>query len=219
MVDFLKSSVGKKYLMGLTGLVWVGFVFAHMLGNLLIFVSPEAYNSYGHALTSGNIIYVAETVLILSLISHVFLAISLTLGNKAARSSRYAMNPNGSKGSSVASNTMAIHGIITLFFIVYHLITFKFGTYYETTVHGVVMRDLHRLVLEVFQNPLYVAGYVFCLVLLGLHLKHGSSSVFQSFGVLTRSNEKTIKCLSAGYAAIVTLGFLSQPIYVFLFNR
>lgn len=219
MVDFLKSSVGKKYLMGLTGLVWVGFVLAHMLGNLLIFVSPEAYNSYGHALTSGNIIYIAETVLVVALVSHVFLAISLTIANKKSRASRYAMSPNGAKGSSVASNTMAIHGIITLFFIIYHLITFKFGSYYETTVHGVVMRDLHRLVLEVFQNPLYVVGYIVCLGLLGLHLKHGSSSVFQSFGILTRSNEKTVKCLSSAYAAIVTLGFLSQPIYVFLFNR
>lgn len=218
MIDFLKSTVGKKYLMGLTGLVWVGFVFAHMLGNLLIFVSPEAYNSYGHALTSGNIIYVAETVLIVSLVAHVALAMNLTMTNKQAKGTRYAASAKGDKAISLRSQTMAVHGMITLFFIVYHLITFKFGSYYETNVNGVVMRDLHKLILEVFTQPGYVVGYLICLVLLGLHLRHGSSSVFQSLGLLTRANEKTIETVSCFYAFIVTLGFLSQPIYVFLIH-
>lgn len=219
MVDFIKSSVGKKYIMGLTGLIWVGFVLAHMAGNLLIFVSPDAYNAYGHALTSGNFIYFAELVLVLGLATHIFFAIWLTLGNKQARPQRYAMNPNGEKGGSVASNTMAIHGIIILFFVVYHLITFKFGPNYQVMVHGTSMRDLHRLVIEVFHDPAYVVGYVVCLILLGMHLRHGVGSVFQSLGVLTRANEATIKKLACAYAVIVSLGFLSQPLYVFLFTR
>lgn len=216
-MSFLRTTIGKKYLMGLTGLVWAGFVLAHMAGNLLIFVSADAYNKYGHNLTSGNIIYVAEAVLILSFIVHVFCAISLTLANRAARGDqRYAMSPNGNKGSSVASRTMAIHGSILLVFLISHIASFKYGTYYETTVDGVVMRDLHRLIVESFQSPGFVAWYVVALIFLFFHLSHGFGSVFQSFGLKTKSNEKKICALSYLYGAIVVAGFLAQPIYCFL---
>ena len=108
MSGFLGSTVGKKYLMGISGLVWAGFVMAHMAGNLLMFVSADAYNAYGHALVSGNIIYVAEAVLILALITHVFCAVSLTLHNRSARPNRYAVAASGEKKVSGASRTMAV---------------------------------------------------------------------------------------------------------------
>ena len=82
MRNFLSSTIGKKYIMGITGLIWAGFVLAHMSGNLLMFISPDAYNVYGHMLTSGKMIYAIEAILILSLISHVFCAMSLTIQNR-----------------------------------------------------------------------------------------------------------------------------------------
>lgn len=216
MTGFLGSTVGKKYLMGITGLIWAGFVLAHMAGNLLIFVSTDAYNSYGHALTSGNIIYVAEAALISALIVHVFTAVSLTIANKKAKGSSYAFAAKGKKKVSLASRTMAVQGSLVLVFIILHIATFKFGTYYETTVHGVVMRDLAKLIQETFSNSGYVAWYVVCLILLGFHLSHGVGSTFQSLGLMEGSYRNLWKKLSYAYATIVALGFLSQPIYFFL---
>jgi succinate dehydrogenase / fumarate reductase cytochrome b subunit len=126
------------------------------------------------------------------------------------------MTPSGAKGVSLASQTMAIQGTLILVFVITHLIGFKFGAYYETTVNGVVMRDLHRLVVEVFSNPVAVAWYVIALILLGMHLSHGFGSIFQSLGLRTRSNAEKLNKLSWAYAVIVAGGFLSQPIYVFL---
>lgn len=219
MSGFFRSTVGKKYLMGITGLIWAGFVLAHMAGNLLIFVSPDAYNAYGHALTSGKFIYVAETVLILSFIVHVFSAISLTIQNRQAKESRYSVEASGAKAVTKASKMMAVQGSVVLVFIIMHILTFKFGTYYETTVDGVVMRDLHKLVIEVFQSPAYVVGYIVCLILLGFHLSHGVGSTFQSLGLLQRGMADKLKKLSYTYAVVVALGFISQPIYAFFFAK
>lgn len=216
MSGFLGSTVGKKYLMGITGLIWAGFVLAHMAGNLLIFVSADAYNSYGHALTSGNIIYVAETVLILALIVHVYTAVSLTMNNRAAKNQRYAVTASGKKKTTLASRTMAVQGSIILVFIILHLITFKYGVHYETTVNGTPMRDLARLMFEVFQQPGYVIWYLVALILLGFHLSHGVGSTFQSLGLMEGTYRNMWKKLSYAYATIVALGFIAQPVYIFL---
>ncbi len=127
MMGFLGSSVGKKFVMGLSGLVWAGFVLGHMLGNLLMFVSADAYNSYGHFLTSGKIIYVVEAVLLAALLAHVVAAVSLTIQNRKAKGTRYAVEPKGEKKSTAASRTMAVQGSVVLAFIVLHLAVFKYG--------------------------------------------------------------------------------------------
>jgi succinate dehydrogenase / fumarate reductase cytochrome b subunit len=217
MSDFLKSTVGRKYLMGLSGLVWAGFVFGHMAGNMLIFVSKEAYNSYGHFLTSGNFIYFVEAVLVIMLIAHIISAVSLILQNRRARPQGYAVSSNSEKNASLASRSMAVQGSVILAFVLLHLITFKFGAHYETTVNGVVMRDLARLVHEVFQQPIYVAGYFISLVVLGFHLRHGVTSIFQSFGLTGAYQNQIAKRLGFVYAAVVAAGFISQPLYVYFF--
>lgn len=214
---FLRSTVGKKYLMGLAGLIWAGFVFTHMAANLLIFFSPEAYNLYSHALTSSNLIFVAEAVLVLALILHVYLAVSLTLQNRSAKGSRYAVKAKGEKRARFASTTMGIQGSVILAFVILHLATFKYGTYYETTVNGVVMRDLFRLVIEVFQSPGYVVWYLVALILLGFHLSHGVGSVFQSFGWMNGRYQPLLRKASIIYAVVVASGFIAQPLYVYLF--
>lgn len=220
MLDFLKSTVGRKYIMGLTGLVWMGFVIVHMAGNMLIFVSPDMYNSYGHALVSNKLVlYGAESVLVLALIVHVTMAILLTRQNRSARGTQYAVLPKGSKSGSWASRWMGVQGSALLAFIILHLITFKYGTHYETNVNDVVMRDLHRLIIEIFHKPEYVAGYILALVLMMFHLSHGAGSVFQSFGVLERKMQSGIRKGAWVYAVIVAFGFLSQPLYVFLFHK
>ena len=212
---FFLSSIGKKYLMGFTGLIWAGFVLSHMLGNMLILVSPDAYNKYGHGIVTSGILIPAEIVLVLAFVVHVLMAVLLTVENRKARGNRYAVTPKGDKGGSLASRTMAMQGSIVLVFVILHLITFKFGTYYETTVGGVQMRDLHRLIIEVFHNPAYVTWYCVALVILGFHLRHGVQSIFQSFGFKNDHYAPMIQKAAIAYGVIVILGFLSQPFYVY----
>jgi succinate dehydrogenase / fumarate reductase, cytochrome b subunit len=210
------TTIGKKYLMGVTGLIWAGFVFGHMAGNLLLFISPDLYNAYGHALTSGNAIYLIEAVLIGALAIHIYAGITLTRLNRSARSQAYAVGPNGQKGASLASKTMAPQGLLILAFFILHIATFKYGTYYETTVNGVVMRDLYRLVAEAFMQPAYVVWYIVSLLLLGLHLSHGVGSLFQSLGWRNEKSEPTLKKIGFIYAFVVSAGFIAQPVYMFL---
>lgn len=217
MINFFSSSVGKKYLMGLSGLIWAGFIFVHMLGNMLILVSPDMYNAYGHAIVSNKpLLFATEVALIGALVTHVVCAVLLTKGNREARSSRYAATPNGRKAPAFASQWMAVHGSIILVFIISHLITFKFGAYYETTVNGVVMRDLAKLIFEVFQNPGAFGWYIVALVLLGFHLTHGVRSIFQSFGLLHPAYQPLIQKAGVAYAVVVAGGFIAQPVFVFL---
>lgn len=212
------TSVGKKFIMGVTGLIWAGFVMGHMAGNLLMFISSEAYNAYGHAITSGYSIYLIESVLLAAFAIHVFCAVALTIENRKARGpQKYAMSPNGSKGVSIASKTMAIQGSLILVFLILHIATFKYGTYYETTVHGVAMRDLYRLMHEVFQQPGYVVWYVVCLILLGFHLSHGFGSTFQSLGIKNERTEPLLNKLSILYGLVVAGGFISQPLFMLFF--
>ena len=217
MSGFFSSSIGKKYLMGLSGLVWAGFVFGHMAGNMTILISPDLYNRYGHAIVSNKpLLYGTEAILILSIIVHVALAINLTITNRRAKGHVMLQRPEGPKRTSLASQTMIVQGSILLVFIITHLMTFKFGAYYETTVDGVVMRDLAKLMKEVFTQPLAVGWYILSLFLLFAHLKHGFGSVFQSLGLLHPAYQNKIKAASWGYAIVVTLGFVSQPLYVFI---
>ena len=219
MLDFLKSTVGRKYVMGLTGLVWMGFIIGHMAGNMLLIFSADAFNAYGHAIVSNKILlYGAEITLVLALIAHVVTAISLTVRNKSSRSSRYAVQPNGDKGARFASSTMALQGSILLAFIILHLISFKYGAHYETTVDGVQMRDLHRLVIESFKQTGFVAWYCVALVIMMFHLSHGAHSIFQSFGILERKMQDKLRVFAWVYAVIVVGGFISQPLYVYFIH-
>jgi succinate dehydrogenase / fumarate reductase cytochrome b subunit len=101
-----------------------------------------------------------------------------------------------------------------LAFVVLHLWTFKYGEYYATSVDGVEMRDIHRLVVEKFQEPLYVGWYLLCLLILGMHLSHGVSASFQSLGLFA-SNHPTLKKLGLALAAVIAGGFILQPLLIF----
>lgn len=220
LCTYLKSSIGRKTLMGLSGLVMGGFVLGHMAGNLLVFVGPEAFNKYGHAIVSNKpLLYGTEAVLLLAVFIHMICGIWLTRDNKNARPSRYAVESNGDKEVSLASKTMIHSGVIIGVFIVLHLLHFKFGTYYSVAYDGVEMRDLFRNMLEVFSNPVYVAWYVGAVALLGFHLGHGMASCVQSLGFRHPVYSRYIDKGAKAYGLIVALGFISQPLFVFFFHR
>ena len=203
--------------MGLAGLGWTLFVAGHMAGNLLIFCGAETFNKYGHMIVSNKpLLYGTELFLIVCLLLHVGLGLILTIENKKAKPSKYQAQPVSDKRASFASRTMAYQGTLILAFIIYHLITFKYGPHYTIVHGGEPMRDLHRLVVEVFADPRYVLGYIICLILLGIHLSHGVSSIFQSLGFNHPKYTPTIKKAGWAYAIVVAGGFIAQPLYVFL---
>jgi len=212
-------TIMRKQAVGVTGLGLSVFVLTHMLGNLLILVGPQAYNEYSHALVSNPLIYLAEAGLIFIFVVHVGLALRLTLLNWKAQPQGYAVRARGAKAANPASKTMWAQGLTILVFVVLHLVTFKYGTHYEVNYGQGPIRDLHRLVLEVFHQPGYVAWYGFALVVLGLHLSHGVGSALQTLGFNHPKYELLKKTASHGYAVVVAAGFIVQPLYVFFLHK
>lgn len=191
-----------------------GFLLTHMAGNLLILCGPESYNKYSHALITNPFLPLAELGLVALFVVHVYFALALAVSNRRAKGQRHEVQPPhcSAKASSFAVKTMVYTGLVTFAFLVLHLITFKWGAHYSATYGGVEMRDLHRLVLEKFQEPLYVGWYCFALLVLGLHLSHGVSGLFQSLGLASVRN-CAVKKLGWAFAILITAGFIVQPIY------
>ncbi|MBX3020501.1 MAG: succinate dehydrogenase cytochrome b subunit [Bdellovibrionales bacterium] len=218
-MGWLTSSVGRKQLIGVTGLGLCGFLVAHMAPNMLILFSAEMYNKYSHALISNPLIYAAEVGLLLLFLGHLVFALRLSWMNWRARDTRYAVMSNGPKRTAWAQRSLWAQGLVILVFVILHLITFKYGTHYSVTYDGVEMRDLHKLVVEVFSEPAYVIWYVVALFVLFFHLRHGLGSSLQTLGINHPRYNCAIKVASWAYAVIVVGGFLSQPIYVYLLQR
>jgi succinate dehydrogenase / fumarate reductase cytochrome b subunit len=214
-VGYLTSAIGRKQIMAVTGLAWSLFVLSHMIGNLLIFAGSDTYNKYSYALTSNPLLIVAELGLVLTLALHIWNGLSLAFENRGARPTKYAMPTNGDKSARFQSKFMAFHGTLILVFIILHLITFKYGNHYATNIGGVEMRDLYKLVLEVFHSPGYIAWYAICMVGVGLHLSHGFYSSFASLGVFHPKFSPFLSKFGYLYAAVIGLGFIAPAIYVF----
>lgn len=214
--QYLSSSIGKKNLMGLTGLALCGFLVSHLLGNLLILCSAETFNNYGHALITNPLIIPAELGLLAVFLMHIGLGMRLAMENKLARPKGYHLKVRTGRGESLASATMPLTGLIILVFLVLHLLHFKWGTNYSVTYGGVEMRDLHRLVMELFSSPGYVAWYVFCMIVLGFHVSHGLPSAFQSLGLNHPRYFPPLKCLGKLFGLAMTVGYSVIPIWCYL---
>jgi succinate dehydrogenase / fumarate reductase, cytochrome b subunit len=219
MLLYLKSSIAKKFVMGLSGMALAGFVLSHMLANLLIFEGGELLNKYGHTMTTNPLYPLIAWGLVGIFVLHGFMGILLAYENNAARRGSYQSQASAAKSSSVASRTMIFSGTLLLVFIPLHLAEFKYGEYYSVTYDGVTMRDLHRLVIEKFQHIGYVFWYVVAMLGLGVHLRHGFSSAFQSLGFNHPRHTPLIKIVGIVYAVIVAAGFISQPLYVYLIHK
>lgn len=219
-VRYLCSPIGTKQLMALTGLGWCGFVFAHMAGNLLFLVEPGAYNAYGNAITGGALYYLMEAGLLTLLLAHIAAAAAVVIRNRRARPVGYAVGQQGSAktAATFASRTMALSGLLVLVFIVLHLITFRFGPDYPFAYKGEDIRDLHRLMVEVFQSAGYTAWYLIALSVLSLHLQHALWSSLQTMGWIPGGKEMPIRKLSYCFGALVSVGFAINPIYIFFFG-
>lgn len=222
----VRSSVGKKLISGLTGLLLCGFIVAHLAGNLLLLVGREPFNEYTHTLETlfhGAAVPLAEVGLVVIFLFHAVTGILVARDKRKARPSSYARvgNAGGPSRKGIASRSMIVTGLVLLIFVPLHVWMFKLGpgvdAGYVTSIDGEPFRDLYRLVVEWFQNPLVVLAYVTVMILLGTHLRHGFWSAFQSLGANNSKYMPAIYAVGIAFAVIMALGFLILPIYLYLF--
>lgn len=215
----LSSSLGKKYLTAVTGLLLVLFLVAHLAGNLSIYGGKEAFNSYAHLLESNPLLPLAEAGLVVLFLAHIGLAVRVTLENRCARKSRYAVP--GDKGKkTTASATMIWTGLIVLGFLLLHIWNFRIGKLSDPTYRAVhdgdgKPYDLYALVRGELHAGWTPWAYAVGMGALGFHLWHALRSVFQTLGASHPYLDEKWEKLR-WLAVVLALGFMSFPLY-FLF--
>jgi succinate dehydrogenase / fumarate reductase cytochrome b subunit len=219
LLRIYRSSVGKKLITGATGLALATFVLAHMIGNLLLFISRDTYNVYARLIESlGIVFYAVELGLLAIVLLHAWIGVEIFWRQRQARPQGYRtyQSAGGPSYQTLSSRTMIITGSVMAVFLVTHLLTFKFGPYYTTELGGETVRDLARLVIEKFHHLAYVVGYSAILVLLGSHLRHGLWSALQSIGLLNTRIRPVVYGASAVVGSGIAIGFLLLPWAIFL---
>ncbi|ESA35075.1 cytochrome b subunit [Leptolyngbya sp. Heron Island J] len=216
LLTLCQSSIGKKFLTGITGLALVTFIIIHMTGNLVLLVSVDGYNQYGHFIEQlGPLLWLIDIGLLAFLIVHIVMGVQIFLGRLRARPQQYSLYTSAGPPSyqTLSSRTMIVTGLVLGSFLVWHLLTFKFGIRY--TVPGSDIRDLSRLVIEKFHQPLYTFSYTGVMIMLASHLRHGIWSAFQSLGSLNAAVRPTAYTISALLALGIALGFVVLPLAIY----
>jgi succinate dehydrogenase / fumarate reductase cytochrome b subunit len=212
-IRFYSSSVGKKVIMAVTGLIGIGFLIVHVLGNLLVFRGPDAINSYSHFLHStGELLWVARAVLLASVVLHVIAAYQLTMQNRAARPVGYAKRE--AQVATLASRTMRWGGVLLLIFIILHILHFTTGTVRPagTFIEG----DVFANVVASFRIWWVVLFYVVAMIALGAHIYHGAWSSVRTVGVAQPSEDPMKRRVALVLAVFLWLGFSLVPVAIFL---
>ena len=210
MSNFFSSSIGKKFIMSITGLFLILFLCVHLTVNLLLLVSPEAFNA-GCEFMALPVIKVIEPILALGFIIHIIWASVLTLQNQKARPTKYALR-NQSQNCTWASRNMYILGALVLAFLALHICTiwynFKFGD----------ITDHYELVSSRLEQPVYGIIYIIAAILLGLHLSHGFWSAFQTIGFSNQIWRKRLEYVAYFFAFVFGIGFSIIPLYFMIFG-
>ncbi|MEQ8855716.1 succinate dehydrogenase cytochrome b subunit [Gimesia sp.] len=221
IMTLLSSSIGQKFVMGITGLLLCGFLVVHLAGNLLVYVGADAYNKYAKELHSMMLLPVAETGLFLLLFAHIALAFKLTSDNRKARQITYHEKQSkiqeppsifGRTPMGRTSSWMFISGSIILIFLIMHMIDMKLHLnptvdYKDQSPYGIIVQVLG----SGLSAPIYIVG----TLVLGFHLSHGFWSAFQSLGLNHPKYTPLIKKLAILFAIVIAAGFVSLPLWGF----
>jgi succinate dehydrogenase / fumarate reductase, cytochrome b subunit len=199
------SSIGKKVLVALAGLLLCGFLVTHLAGNLFLLVGASAFNHYAETLEENKLLPLAEAGLFALFVLHIVTSLVLRVQDKQARPVAYEMKVSKG-GSTWGSSTMALSGILILAFIIVHIKTFKFGDKPD---------GLFNLVVTWFKNPFYVGFYVLAMTGLGLHLSHGVQSAFRTFGLSHSKYMCLVKKVGLAFAILIAAGFAMLPLWAF----
>jgi len=231
--SYWSSSIGKKLIVALTGLVLVLFLAGHMSGNLLVFMGPEAFNDYAqflHHLIHGVGIWFARIGLLVAVLLHIVATIALTRQNKVSRKKyEYDATIQASKSSRI----MIWSGLTILAFVIYHLLHFtvRVGNEYNNpalytdtaymAATGEFRQNAWKMVIDGFSVWYVVLFYIIAVTALASHLGHGVASIFQTLGLRSKRSASAIDLLSKAYSAIIWIGFVTIPvaIYVFKYGR
>jgi succinate dehydrogenase / fumarate reductase cytochrome b subunit len=212
------SSIGLKAVMGVTGAILVAFVVGHMLGNLQIFLGPDALNHYGQLLrTLPELLWAVRAVLVLAVVLHAAVAVRLTLENRAARGARYGKSRTIAVG--IPARTLAWSGAAVGAFVAYHLMHFTFRTTHPEFAHLVDAQgrhDVYSMVVLGFSDPAISSMYVVAQGLLAMHLAHGASSFLQTLGLASPRWQGLASRLGPSLAWIILIGNASIPVAVLL---
>ncbi|HET8637556.1 MAG TPA: succinate dehydrogenase cytochrome b subunit [Acidobacteriaceae bacterium] len=210
--NFWQSTNGKKIVMAVTGFILFLFIIGHLLGNLLVFAGPERFNTYASILHfDGTLLWIARAILIIAVVLHIIATVQLAVRNKKARPVGYSRKK--SINSSYASRTMYWSGPIILAFVIFHLLEFTAGVIHPNSVF--IPGDVYHNVLAGFQVWWVSAWYIFALILLGFHLRHGLWSMLQSFGLPhPPRREKALKKAALVIATLIIIGYIMIPISV-----
>lgn len=213
---FLSSSVGRKWIVGLTGVALVGFVTGHMLGNLQIFLGQEAINRYAAALQSlGEGLWAIRLALLAIVAAHIWFTIQITRENRAARPVGYAVR--GFQKSTLASRTMIVSGLILLCFIVFHLLHYtahKVDPSFADLHDAKGRHDVYRMMILGFKNGWASGFYIVGMFLLCQHMSHGIVSFAQTLGAKTKNLGPYWTRLAPVWAWTVFVGYVSIPVAV-----
>jgi succinate dehydrogenase / fumarate reductase cytochrome b subunit len=216
-VEFYRSAIGKKWVMAVTGVIGMGYVFAHMVGNLHVFEGPGQINEYGEWLRElldppfprTFTLWMLRTVLIVAIALHLHAAYALTRMNRRARPTRY-QSDRDYVAATFAARTMRWTGIIVGLFIVYHLLDLTWGAANPGFVRG----DVYRNTVASFEQWPVTIAYIVANLALGLHLYHGAWSLFQSVGWNNPRFNPWRRYFATAFAVVVTAGFISVPVAV-----
>jgi len=224
LLQFLRSTVFTKIVMAITGLLIIGFLIGHMLGNLLMFAGPEKINAYALGLKNlGPLLWIVRIAMITAFGLHIWSSIELASRNKIARPIQY--DTKKSLKSTFASRTMLVSGLAILFFVIYHLLHYTFGiiqpnTYYaggyRMEATGEIVHHVYNMVVAGFQNPFIALSYVFALIFMASHVSHATSSAFQTLGVTNPNITKITSKIGPALAGLFLVGYLSIPIGVMI---
>ena len=215
--SYAKSTVGRKTLVAITGVILIGFLVAHVVGNLQMFegrgLTPETtkMNEYSALLHQEMaLLWAARLGLLISVIIHIICTISLAIQNKAARPQGYAMKKTY---SSAASRTMVYGGLFLLGYIIYHLLHFTLGIAHPNLYHP---HDVYQNVIDSFQNPIISGVYIAAMIVLYFHLYHGTVALFETLGMTNPLHVQWIKKLGVILSVGICGGFISIPLSVYM---
>lgn len=214
LLAFATSSIGKKWIVGISGGLLILFVLAHLAGNLTIYLGAygEGINVYAQALHASPLfLWAARGGLLLVFLVHIFTTLSLVLENRRARPQRYAVSARVQ--STIFARTMALSGLVVLSFLIFHVLQFAAGLSPHSHLYDLEGRhDVAAMIILSFHNPWVTGFYLLSLTLLGMHLSHGISSVFQTFGLNGRKSASLIKHGALVVSWALMAGFASIPV-------
>lgn len=210
---FYRAAIGKKVVMGVTGLIGIGFVIGHMAGNLLAFDGPDAINAYAHFLqSSGELLWILRVVLISAVVLHIVAAVQLTIQNRAARPQGYESREP--QVSTWAARTMRWGGVILVVFIVLHIMHFTTGDWQPGGFFSDT--DVFTNIVLSFRIWWVTLFYLVAMVALFLHVYHGAWSSVRSIGLSPPSANPLQRRVALALAVLLFIGFSAVPIAVFL---